>query len=212
MSELVLSSAARRLQTHPAKDRILDKYREGETPQAIAEWLQHDLMEFPESSVDDLARSIRELFVTEVPIEERLALSTEDRSAMRKTLAKQKNNKSTYHIMRELLQLQMGRIELYHEYEMTRRDRIGNDTDKSGMSGSLTHEMETARRMLRDMHEMEQELGVRPGESSDAPQGGMTPAMRMKLGKALKGLIDESDEQEDPIDVEVVTHEDPESN
>lgn len=212
MSEIVLSSAARRLQTHPAKDRILDKYREGETPQAIAEWLQIDLMEFPESSPDDLAKSVRELFITEVPIEERLELSTANRSAMRRTLAKQRNNKSTYHIMRELLQLQVGRIEMYHEHELSKRAERDPDAKASGMSGALTHEMETARRMLRDMHEMEQELGVRPGENGSAPAGGMTPAMRMKLGKALKGLIDESDEQEEPIDVEVVTHEDPQSD
>lgn len=182
------SSLAKRIDRSGLGPEVVRKMREGETPLAIAQWLQEDLMEFTEANRGELELAIKEHIKDTVPLEERLILFGQDRGAIARTVAKQKEATSAFERMEKLLHLQMGRLELLHNLE-----------DASGITmGNGGNEVEIARRMIMNLHEIEQDVG---STRRSSPQGGITPEMKMKLGKALKKLIDDADD--DVIDVEV---------
>lgn len=175
--ELTLHSRlSRKLADGPLKDHVIKRLTEGETPLAIADWLQGDMLEYLQDDRRELAAAIQELFVIEVPLEDRLELLSKGRSAVAKTVAKQRSDRTTLDQLNLLTDLQMGRIDMAHEIEVN----LGVPM------GSIGNEVELARRLLKDKAALEGKAGtgVQPGS-----RGALTDEMKAKLGRVLLNLV-----------------------
>lgn len=177
------STLTRRLGASELAGEVVRRCRDGETPLAVAEFLQNDLLAFTEAGVDELAGAVKELFIDAVPIEERLEMQRTGRSAIAATVAKQRKRLNAYEALETLYLLQLGRIEMQHAMEQNVGVPIG----------AGANEIEIARRIAMNMHEVSQDLG-------DAGRGGggggpVSGDLGAKLGKALKNLIDRTAEK-----------------
>lgn len=181
--ELVRSTLTRRLGASELADEAVRRCREGETPLAVAEFLQNDLLLFTEAGVDELAQAVKELFIDRVPLEDRLEIQRVGRGAIATTVSKQRKRQNAYEALETLLMLQMGRIEIHHSMEQAMNVTMG----------SGANEVEIARRLAMNLHEVAQDIG----DTGRAGVGGgpVSGDLGAKLGKALKGLLDKAAEK-----------------
>lgn len=183
-----MSTLAQRLLDGPVADAVINRLREGETPQAIARWLQVELVIHTERDPRDLVAAIQEVFIQRVPLEERLELALVGRSAVSQTVAKQRRDESTLELLTRLTDLQLGRVELGHNLER-----------KLGVpSGSVGNDIELARRLLRDRDSLERKTG----STTQTTGGALTPELRLKLGKVVMKLTRETLTLGEPIETE----------
>lgn len=178
-----MSELATKVKTGPFATVVINKYRDGETPTAIAKWLQEDMLEFTEVHEARLASEIKKYVNESLSIQERLEL-VKHRGAIRETIATKRERVAVLDELEKLYALQLGRIEIDHATEK----RINK------LFGGLNNEIELARRMIGDIARIRQELGV----DERAPQnvnvnvtGGQD--INLKLGLLAKKLMDSVD-------------------
>lgn len=187
-----MSTLARQLDTTPLLKPILDKYRSGHTPTAIANWLQEDMLMFSGVSQVALASELKRLIHEHVPLLERNGIKHQQ-SSIRETIAKFRSSASTLEELENLLALQLGRIEIDHEKE----NKIGK------LFGSLNNEIELARRIANDIARIKQELGVDPRKplEVDVHHSGSIEhrPMQNKLSLIAKRLVDKTEPE--PLEI-----------
>lgn len=174
------STLARRLAGHAIADEVLLRCREGETPRALADWLQEDLLLFTEAGREELEIAVKELFLTEVPLEERLSIQREGRSALAKLAAKQRVKRSAKQRLELLADIQQGRLEMLHERE----------AQTGSLEGLGANEIEIQRRIITDLHKISKDSG-----DDGQPQGAMS-GIENKIGRALLSLMRERERVE----------------
>lgn len=185
--EIERSTLGKRLAAHRIAEEVTRRMKEGETPLAVAEWLQEDLLLFTEAKVEELELAVREHFLTEVPLEERLAIQREGRKSIVATVAKQRQRLNAKQRLEILSDLQFGRIELMHAME-----------DATGvLMGSGANEIEIARRIAVNIHEVSKDTGQ--DDAPRGPEGGLDS----KISRVLLSLMRERQAQE-KVEVEVI--------
>ena len=185
MSEAIeRSTLGKRLAAHSAAAEVIRRSLEGETPVSIATWLQEDMLLFTEAGREELEGAIKEHFLTEVPLEERLEIARKGRSAIAMTVAKQRKRQTARQRLETLFDLQLGRIELAHETE----------AGSGQLYGGGANEIEIARRIAMNIHEVGQDTGedTRPTANHDD--------VGRKIGLALLSLMRD---RENPQRIEV---------
>lgn len=184
MSEAIeRSTLGKRLAAHAVAPEVVRKSREGETPPAIAAWLQEDLLLFTEAGRDELEIAVKEHFLTEVPLEERLEIQRAGRSAIAATVARQRQHRSARERLELLSDLQMGRLEIMHELE----------AEDGKLVGSGANDIEIARRIAMNIHEVSKDTGDR----GHAPP---TTDLGVKIGRILLSIM-----QDKPEEIEVTS-------
>lgn len=194
MSELITNDArlGARLAADQLAPHMTQRLLDGEKPLAVADWLQQDLLAYTEVDRQELAQALQLHFVRTVPLADRLALAGKDRSAVAKTVARQRSGESTLAKLRTLTDLQLGRVALAHEIE----------ANLGVPMGSVANEIEIARRLLRDQHGMEQEVG------DTSVVANQSNTLRARLGKIMLNLLEQDQrEQLEPVEVEVTVSE-----
>lgn len=210
---------------------ILQRLKEGESPYSVAVWVQQDLCEYADISTDELVLEIKNFYKTVVPVEERLS-SSRQKNAIKRTVAKYREKTSALEEMITLYLLQKGRIELAHEVELetaeerkqnkaleafnqevdelleedSKRRRKRKPNTDSVISGTLDNTIETARRLLVDIHKMRQDLNLDPKqvEAENTPRlQSITPEYEIKRSKIIQKALEKFKQAEDVEVVEV---------
>jgi hypothetical protein len=178
-AEIERSTLGRRIAAHESVSaEVLRKSREGETPLSVAKWLQEELLLFTEAGIEELAQAVKVHFLAEVPLEERLDIHRVGRSAIAATVARQKRQAGSRERLEVLLDLQMGRIELGHRVEAA----------EGAFSPALGNEVEVARRIAMNLHEVEQVTGADSAPKTGS--GALSGELGAKLGKLFHVLLD----------------------
>ena len=197
MSQSQLSTIANTLAESELGDYILTRFREGANAYTIALWLQEDLLVYTNLDTKQLIAAVNEFCQAKTTVLERLELVGDGRNAIEKSVNKQKRQTSVLEELQKVYFLQLQRVNVLHTAESI----------VDGIKGAGANEIEILRRLLMNIHEVQQDTG------SDVSMGGVskdnatiTPQLTQKLGKLLHKLIEEGD-QEDVIDVEVINGE-----
>jgi predicted transposase YbfD/YdcC len=199
MNEIERSTLGRRIAANElvAKE-VVRKSREGETPLAVAAWLQEELLLFTEAGQGELEAAVRAHFLAEVPLEERLELHRTGRDAIATTTARQRKRQNAKERLEVLYDLQLGRLELGHRLEMSTGEPVP----------ALGNEVEVARRIAMNIHEVEQVTGN--DDRSRSGGGVLSGETGAKLGKLFHVLLNAIPDQPapknepEPIDIEVI--------
>ena len=177
-----MSDLATKIETGPLATVIIQKYRNGETPTAIATWLQEEMLEFTEVPPYRLASEIKKYVNRSLPLTTRLEIQG-NRGAIAETVAKTRNRVSVLDELEKLYALQVGRIEIDHATEK----KINK------LFGSTNNEIELARRVLSDIARIRQELGIdeRAAQTLNLNISGEVKGdFGFKLGLLAKKLMD----------------------
>jgi hypothetical protein len=179
VSQLERSTLGKRIAANQQiSDEVLRKSREGETPLAVASWLQEELLLFTEAGREELAEAVRAHFLVEVPLEERLEIHRTGRNAIAATVARQRRNLNARERLEVLMDLQMGRLELGHQMESATGEFLP----------AMGNEVEVARRIAMNIHEVEVATGADGAPRSVG--GALSGELGAKLGKLFHVLID----------------------
>ncbi len=216
MSELIP------LENNYLRGEILQRLKEGESSFSVSVWIQQDLLEMTEIPTQELARSIKDYYISVVPLADRMNLS-KNRNAIKRTVNRYRENTSALEEMITLYLLQKGRIELAHREELffaDLREKMrnsenfdaefkdmmselmvdedsgkkkgkGGSKDSIVLNGMLANDVETARRLLVDIHKMRQDLDLQPRqvEKVEIIDDGVSPDYKVKRAKLAKKVF-----------------------
>jgi hypothetical protein len=214
MAKLELAQLEQDFKTSELRDAVLRRLKEGDSTFSVATWLQNDLLLYTEYTPSQLSSAVKEMYIHYVPLEERMGLS-KNRSAIQRTAEKNRRHTSALEEMQFLYDVQKGRINLLHEAEMDEYEKrikaredaafaaeleeVLAEDDKKGkkkkdesagiLFGLGANEIETARRMLVDIHKMSQDLNLQPNQRGTAELGdtaALTADYKAKRAKVVK--------------------------
>lgn len=192
-------------------DLAIKKLREGTKPLAIAKLIQMNLMEFQQWHPQDLADTILEAYRSQVPLEQRIQ-DIDNPPAVERSIARQMEVSTPRHVLEKMLFLTLERIEMEHGLELQMQDGgeifiVGREKTPSRLSPMLQREVETARRLAKDLHAMSNdEGGTIDGQAikvdREETDSKMTDKLLAQMGRLAKRILEDPDILAEPVDVE----------